>query len=299
MNKIVVSLGILLLLYGLVAPCFGFPLGWSLATYVLDTVAPTINSPYAYPVGSQSSPTSLAQNTAITLKLYFSDNQMTYASWKAKVIVTYGSTNTGDLYLAPSVTGGIYDGFFFLTWTTPNQAGITLTFSFTAYDYVSNTATYTSYGMIGAPTGTFYLNGQAVTSSSTIYGKDKAVTFKISVTNLASQVTDATVTVSLGTNTITLSKSGGQLAQSGADYTASYTLAWGDGSYTIIPKIWTGGKYTDSGAISYTLCIVNFPLSTGIWTLPNITIPELSAFVNVFTVLGGLLMVAGALIGKK
>jgi hypothetical protein len=71
------------------------------------------------------------------------------------------------------------------------------------------------------------------------------LSFKITVTNLPDLVSSASVKVAMGTNTVTL-----PTTKSGVDYTASHSLGWGEGSYTITATM------TDTSAKVYTLAIL-------------------------------------------
>lgn len=239
-----------------------------LGLVILDTQAPAITSS----VPSYSSTTvGLSPSTLYRLKLYFADDKDNYALWRATVSIAGGSA----VYMAPSVTGGIYNGYFFYDWTSPSSAS-DITFVFTAIDYSGNTASKTATGVVGKPAGDFYINGQKVTADSVIRLKSPALSLKISVTSLASYVSDEIVTVVMGSNTATVS--GSSWTKSGNDYTNSYSLAWGDGTYTITAQL----KDTSNNLI--TLSIVG--VSVNGLEMPDIPLTTYQMFGMILTAAG-------------
>jgi hypothetical protein len=249
----------------------------SLATVLLDTVAPTIGA--CIPAGTSGSPTPWTPGQSIQLQAAVSfTSPDTYTS---STVFVSGSWTGGSLAskgMAPYVVGGTYQGYYFYDWTVPSTTGLIMAFTFTAKDSAGNTATKTTYAETGDPTGDFYINGQKVSTSSVITVSSATLTFKITVTNLASYVTDARITITKGSNTATLTKTGGQLTQSGVDYTGSYTLIWGDGSYTITAQI-----YATSGSKWYTLSILGFDFGTTI----NPTTLSISQWLGIILTIAG------------
>jgi len=87
--------------------------------------------------------------------------------------------------------------------------------------------------------------------------------------------------VTKGTSTATLSYSGSQLTKSGSDYTCSYSLAWGEGTYTITSQI------KDTANQLYTLSVLTMNFGDIQLSSP----PNPLKLVNLLTVAGAVLCV--------
>ena len=278
LRKELLALGILLLVTGVLAPVAGIDL-LSLATIIYDATPPSIGT--TYPAGTSGAPTGLTPGASVPITAVVTDAVTSYGSLNVKVAVTWSGGSSGDLQMVPEVVGGIYQKHYLATtWNLPNLPNTLFTFTFKAWDQAGNLGTKTTYGVTGKPTGDFYINEQKVTADSVIYLNSPSLSFKVTVTAMANYVNDVIVTVTKGSNTATLSYSGSQLTKSGSDYTCSYSLAWGEGSYTITSQI------KDTANQFYTLSV----LTMSFGDIPP-TPPNPLKFVNLLTVAGAVLCV--------
>lgn len=278
LRRKMLALGVLLLVSGVLMPVLGIKIP-SLATVIYDATPPAIGT--TYPAGTSGAPTGLTPGGAITITAICTDNIVASTDLNVKVTVTWSGGSSGVLQMVPEVIGSIYQKHY-VSWTVPNLPSTTFTFSFSATDYSGNTGTKTTYGVTGSPTGDFYINGQKVTASSVIYVSSGALNFKVTATSMQSYVADVVITVTKSTSTATLTYTGGQLSKSGNDYTCSYSLAWGEGTYTITSQL------KDSAGNFFTLSVLTMNFGE-VPILPPL--PNLLEYINLLTVSGAVICV--------
>jgi hypothetical protein len=249
-------------------------MGYPLATIIYDATPPVIGS--TFPAGSSGAPTPINPGTLYMVSAQVSDNIDDALYLTVSCSVSHGSPAS----LTLSYADPTHDHR--AQWTSPSLAGAIITFTFTAKDLTGNTATKTTYAVTGSPTADFYINGIKVTESSIIRVMSPALSFKVTVTSLPDLVSSASVKVAMGTNAVTLATT-----KSGVDYTASHSLGWGQGTYTITATM------TDTSAKTYTLAVLTVPYG-------DMSEPVAwERFLNVFTVTGAGLMLLSYMRRKR
>jgi hypothetical protein len=140
--------------------------------------------------------------------------------------VTTRTVNSGTSLL---LTAKPNPGYEFVSWSE-NASGTSTTVSVTVTKATSVTANFRE---AQAPAGTFLINGQAVTASSTLALATTSLSFTFMPTQSAEYITAVTVTVN--ENRVSLTKSGSQ-------WTGSYNLP-GEGTYNInVSLTWPRGQ---------------------------------------------------------
>jgi hypothetical protein len=150
--------------------------------------------------------------------------------------VTTRTVNSGTSLL---LTAKPNPGYEFSYWSG-DASGTSTTVSVTVTKATSVTANFKE---VQAPAGTFLINGQAITASSTLALATTSLSFTFVPTQSAEYIT--AVTVAVNENKVSLSKSGNQ-------WTGSYNLP-GEGTYNInVSLTWAKGQVSVcSISISY------------------------------------------------
>jgi len=140
--------------------------------------------------------------------------------------VTTRTVNSGTSLL---LTAKPNPGYEFSYWSG-DASGTSTTVSVTV---TKNTSVTANFKEVQAPAGTFLINGQAVTASSTLALATTSLSFTFMPTQSAEYITAVTVTVN--ENRVSLTKSGSQ-------WTGSYNLP-GEGTYNInVSLTWARGQ---------------------------------------------------------
>jgi hypothetical protein len=143
------------------------------------------------------------------------------------VAVTTRTVNSGTSLL---LTAKPNPGYEFSYWSG-DASGTSTTVSVTVTKEV--TSVTANFREVQAPAGTFLINGQAITASSTLALATTSLSFTFMPTQSAEYIT--AVTVAVNENKVSLTKSGSQ-------WTGSYNLP-GEGTYNInVSLTWAKGQ---------------------------------------------------------
>jgi len=208
-----------------------------MATVIYDITPPSLTSPY--PAGSSTSPTPLTPGATIYVKIHATDaGTFLNKPVTCKITTVEGTSYSKTLSLSPYVPRGDYQGHR-TTWTVPSYTGVKYKFVFSASDGAGNTATKTTYGVVGKPDGTFYINGKSAGPSTKIYVKTATLNFKFVASRFGSMITRVRVVVKR--SGLLLKDFNLEETTTNQEWTGSYTLP-GEGTYTI-----TGSIFDKSG----------------------------------------------------
>ncbi len=197
------------------------------ATLNIDTVPPNVCG--SFPVGGQSTPTSLEPNTTYTIYLIV-DHEKVPRAWVLIDGVSKDLPTETAIY-----TGTYYSYKYSASWTSPSSSG-TIKFEFKAKDAAGNIGSKTTYAIMGTPSGNFYINGHGpMNKESVLTLSTRDIVFKCIPTNYADQIDKVYVKISGDASVPVLDLTKGE----DGNWTANWT-APKDGSYTIYGYVCAG-----------------------------------------------------------
>ena len=200
----------------------------TLATVIYDIAPPRIV--WCVPGGNLDTPMLLVSSQTMDISTFTYDDVDPIDKIIATVTI---SQHSGQSYGPETLTlsYSMSLGYHIRSgWVVPALSLDTvLKFVFTSKDAAGNSASKTSYGIIGKPfAGDFYINNQKVTSTTVIYVSSPTLAFKISMIQGALIVNGLKIEVSKidlsGSSSLVKTITKSDMSQSGDDYTSSYSL---------------------------------------------------------------------------